>query len=211
LVTLESMSVLDDLETKPFRMPVQLVNRPQTADLPDYRGFMGTIASGTVKVGDELVVMPSGKTSTVKEIVAFDGNLDEAFSPQSITITLNDNIDISRGDMLVHAGEGTTGEKELTANVCWIGDEALENRKKYIIKHTTTQVKAMVAEINFKRDIHTLEREETSELAMNEIGRVTFKLQQPLCCDSYADNRATGSFIIIDSFTNNTVGAGMIV
>ncbi|MDQ6955355.1 MAG: GTP-binding protein [Mariprofundaceae bacterium] len=211
LETLESMSVLDDLDEKPFRMPVQLVNRPQTADLPDYRGFMGTIASGTVKVGDSLVVMPSGKTSTVKEIVAFDGNLEEAFSPQSITITLNDNIDISRGDMLVHAGEQTTGEKQLTANVCWIGDEALENRKKYIIKHTTTQVKALVSEVNFKRDIHSLEREEATALAMNEIGQVTFKLQQPLCCDPYADNRVTGSFIIIDGFTNNTVGAGMIV
>jgi len=211
LDTLESLSVLDDLDEQPFRMAVQLVNRPQTADLPDYRGFMGTIASGTVKVGDAITVMPSGKTSTVKEIVTFDGNLQEAFAPQSITITLNDNIDISRGDMLVHADENTTGKKELTANVCWIGDEPLENRKKYIIKHTTTQVKALVAAINFKRDINSLEKIEASELEMNEIGQVTFKLQQPLNCDSYADNRGTGSFIIIDSFTNNTVGAGMVV
>ena len=211
LDTLESLSVLDDLDAKPFRMAVQLVNRPQTADLPDYRGFMGTIASGTVKVGDALTVLPSGKSSTVKEIVTFDGNLEEAFSPQSITITLNDNIDISRGDMLLHTGDKTTGEKTLKANVCWIGDEPLENRKKYIIKHTTTQVKALVAEINFKRDINSLEKKEASELAMNEIGQVTFKLQQPLNCDSYADNRGTGSFIIIDSFTNNTVGAGMVV
>ncbi|OIQ00314.1 MAG: sulfate adenylyltransferase [Zetaproteobacteria bacterium CG2_30_46_52] len=211
LDTLESLSVLDDLDNKPFRMAVQLVNRPQTADLPDYRGFMGTIASGTVKVGDAITVNPSGKTSTVKEIVTFDGNLQEAFAPQSITLTLNDNIDISRGDMLVHADENTTGKKELTANICWIGDEPLSVRNKYIIKHTTTQVKALVAEINFKRDIHTLEKGEASELAMNEIGQVTFKLQQPLNSDTYAENRATGSFIVIDSFTNNTVGAGMVV
>jgi len=211
LETLESLSVLDDLDNQKFRMAVQLVNRPQTADLPDYRGFMGTIASGTVKVGDAISVVPSGKTSTVKEIVTFDGNLQEAFAPQSITITLNDNIDISRGDMLVHSGEPTTGEKILTANVCWIGDEALEKRNKYIIKHTTRQVKAIVDEINFKREIHTLEKEAADSLEMNEIGQITFKLQQPLNCDSYAENRGTGSFIIIDSFTNNTVGAGMIV
>jgi len=211
LETLESLSVLDDLDEKPFRMPVQLVNRPQTADLPDYRGFMGTIASGTVKVGDAITVMPSGLSSTVKEIVTFDGNLEEAFAPQSVTLTLQDNIDISRGDMLVHTGEPTTGQKSLKANVCWIGDEPLERRKKYIIKHTTRQVKALVDHIDFKRDIHTLEKEDADALAMNEIGQITFKLQQPLHCDAYADNRATGSFIIIDAFTNNTVGAGMIV
>ncbi len=211
LETLESLSVLDDLDEKPFRMPVQLVNRPQTSDLPDYRGFMGTIASGTIKVGDAITVVPSGLSSTVKEIVTFDGNLEEAFAPQSITLTLNDNIDISRGDMLVHTGEPTTGEKSLIANVCWIGDEPLERRKKYIIKHTTRQVKALVDDVVFKREIHTLEKEDADALAMNEIGQIRFKLQQPLNCDSYADNRMTGSFIIIDSFTNNTVGAGMIV
>lgn len=211
LETLESMSVLDDLDEKPFRMPVQLLNRPQTADLPDYRGFMGTIASGTIKVGDEIVVKPSGKRSTVKEIITFDGNLQEAFAPQSITITLNDEVDVSRGDMLMHVGEEDSDSKSLTANVCWIGDEPLENRKKYIIKHTASQVKAMVAEVNFKTDIHTLAQDAADELEMNEIGRVTFKLQQPLHYDKYADNRTTGSFIIIDSFTNNTVGAGMIV
>ncbi|MDX8388275.1 MAG: GTP-binding protein [Ghiorsea sp.] len=211
LETLETMSVLDDLDDKPFRMPVQLLNRPQTADLPDYRGFMGTVASGTVKVGDELVVMPSGKTSTVKEIVMFDGNLEEAFAPQSITITLNDEIDVSRGDMLMHVGQHDSSSKELKANVCWIGDEPLEGRKKYIIKHASSEVKAVVSEVNYRTDIHSLSHEDATELAMNEIGQITFKLQQPLNYDSYADNRTTGSFIVIDSFTNNTVGAGMIV
>jgi len=212
LETLETLSALGDIDSKPFRMPVQLVNRPQTAELPDYRGFMGTIASGTVKVGDEVVSVPSGNRSTVKEIVTFDGNLDEAFAPQSITITLNDEIDVSRGDMLTHVGDKATDSKELTANVCWIGDEPLTGRSKYLIKHTTNSVKAMVASIDFKTDIHTLEhQEDTDELAMNEIGQITLKLMKPLHFDTYAENRSTGSFIMIDSFTNNTVGAGMIV
>jgi len=211
LEILESMSVLDAVDEQSFRLPVQLLNRPQTADLPDYRGFMGTIASGTIKVGDAVKAIPSGNTSTVKEIVTFDGNLDEAFAPQSITLTLNDEIDLSRGDMLVHAGQETSDSKVLTANVCWIGDEALSVRDKYIIKHTTNSVKAMVASIDFRRDIHTLNKDAADELAMNEIGQITFKLQKPLHYDTYADNRATGSFIVIDTFTNNTVGAGMIV
>ncbi|MDQ6982434.1 MAG: GTP-binding protein [Mariprofundus sp.] len=210
LETLEGLSVLETDEQL-FRLPVQLVNRPQTAELPDYRGFMGAIASGTVKVGDTVRAIPSGNTSTVKEIITFDGNLEEAFAPQSITLTLNDEIDVSRGDMLVHIGGEISDSKELTANVCWIGDEPLIVRKKYLIKHTTQSVKAMVASIDFRRDIHTLNKDEADELAMNEIGQITFKLMKPLHCDSYADNRTTGSFIVIDTFTNNTVGAGMIV
>ncbi|EAU54761.1 sulfate adenylyltransferase subunit 1 [Mariprofundus ferrooxydans] len=211
LETLESLPTLGDVDRLPFRLPVQLVNRPQTTELPDYRGFMGTIASGTIRVGDEIIAVPSGNTSTVKEIVTFDGNLQEAFAPQSVTLTLNDNIDISRGDMITRVGEKTGDSKDLTANVCWIGDEPLSARKKYIIKHTTNSVKAMVSSVDFKTDIHTLDHLDADELAMNEIGRITFKLQKPLHYDSYADNRATGSFILIDTFTNNTVGAGMIV
>ncbi len=212
LETLEELSVMDAVDEKPFRFPVQLVNRPQTSDLPDYRGFMGTVVSGTVKVGDKVVAVPSGNASTVNEIVTFDGNLEEAFAPQSITITLNDEIDISRGDMLVHAGESVEDSKELCANVCWIGDEPLSERKKYLLKHNTSSVKAMVTSIDFKTDIHTLGHEEgANELAMNEIGQISFKLLKPLHYDSYAENRATGSFILIDTFTNNTVGAGMIV
>lgn len=210
LETLETLPVLDDIDHKPFRFPVQLVNRPQTADLPDYRGFMGTIASGTVRVGDEVVVASTGLSSRVKEIVTFDGNPQEAFAPQSVTLTLEDEIDISRGDMLVHPSARPSDTRELTANVCWIGDEPLSVRKKYLLKHTTSTVKALVGSIDFRTDIHTLERQQAEELAMNEIGRITFKLQKPLFYDSYAENRLTGSFILIDTFTNNTVGAGMI-
>ncbi|MDX8390925.1 MAG: GTP-binding protein [Mariprofundaceae bacterium] len=211
LETLESISVLGDLDQQPFRFPVQLLNRPQSKELPDYRGFMGTISSGTVKVGDEVMLFPCKKTSTVKEIITFDGNLDEAFAPQSITVTLTDEIDVSRGDMMTHLHEQPDDSKVLTANVCWIDDEPLTLRKKYIIKHTSKHIKAMVSEVNFRTDIHTLEQQASDELGMNEIGRVTFKLQEPLSYDRYADNHTTGSFVIIDNFTNNTVGAAMIV
>jgi len=211
LETLESLSVLDDIDRKPCRFPVQLVNRPQTAELPDYRGFMGTIASGTVRVGDRLVVASTGLTSRVEEIVTFDGKRQEAFAPQSITLTLEDEIDISRGDMLVTPEAQPASTKELVANVCWIGSEPLSERKKYLLKHTTSTVKAMVSSIDFRRNIHTLEKEQADELGMNEIGQITFKLLKPLFYDAYKENRATGSFILIDSFTNNTVGAGMIV
>lgn len=212
LETLESLDVNDNIDERPFRFPVQLVNRPQTAELPDYRGFMGRIASGTVKVGDEIISLPSGNRSRVKEIVTFDGNLAEAFAPQSVTLTLEDEIDISRGDMIVHADDLPRDDKVLRADLCWIGDAPLQEKGKYIIKHTTNSVKAIVADIVFKKDIHTLEEQaEADELAMNEIGRVELKLQRPLYYDRYAENHATGSFIVIDTFTNNTVGAGMIV
>ena len=211
LETFESLPVLDELDEQPFRFPVQLLNRPQTANFPDYRGFMGTIASGTVKVGDKVMVLPTGKSSKVKEIVTFDGNLDEAFAPQSVSITLEDEIDISRGDMLVRGDSKLNPQKEITANVCWIGDEPLEPKKKYWIKHTTNTLKAMVTDIDFKTDIHSLEHEQADELAMNEIGQIQLKLLKPIYADKYAVNRFTGSFILIDSFTNNTVGAGMII
>ncbi|MDT8377007.1 MAG: sulfate adenylyltransferase subunit CysN [Mariprofundaceae bacterium] len=211
LETLESLPVLGDIDDQPFRFPVQLVNRPQTKELPDYRGFMGTIVSGTVRVGDSLTALPSGKSSTVKEIVTFDGSLNEAFSPQSITITLSDEIDISRGDMLVHTDSGVEPRKEITANICWIGSEPLEPKKKYWIKHTTNTLKAMVTEIDFRTDIHSLQHDSADQLTMNEIGQVQLKLLKPVYADNYADNRSTGSFILIDSFTNNTVGAGMII
>lgn len=211
LETLETLPTLDDIDSKPFRFPVQLVNRPQTADLPDYRGFMGTIASGTVKVGDEVVVASTGLSSTVETIVTFDGNLEEAFAPQSVTLTLADEIDISRGDMLVHRDAKPSDTRHLVANVCWIGSEPLGERKKYLIKHTANTVKAMVESIDFRRDINTLDKEDADQLEMNEIGQITFKLLKPLYYDAYAGNRSTGSFIVIDTFTNNTVGAGMII
>ncbi len=211
LETLEALEVSNHIDAAPFRFPVQLVNRPQTPEWPDYRGFMGRIASGTVRVGDEVMVLPSGKTSRVKQIVGFDGNAEESFAPMSTTLTLDEEIDISRGDMLVHAGDGLRDAKDVEAMVCWMGEEPLSARKKYVIKHTTNSVKAMVDGVVYRTDIRSLAHEEDAgELAMNDIGRVAFRLQRPMFYDAYADNHATGSFIIIDSFTNNTVGAGMI-
>ncbi|MDX8401681.1 MAG: GTP-binding protein [Mariprofundaceae bacterium] len=211
LETLESLDVLDRVDEKPFRFPVQLVNRPQTPELPDYRGFMGRIVSGMVRPGDEVIALPSMQTTTVKEIVTFDGNLDEAFAPQSVTLTLNNEIDISRGDMIAHADSAPEPVREVAANICWIGDEPLTARKKYLIKQTSNLGKAMVTGIDWRTDIHTLEREDAEALAMNDIGRIRLKLARPMFFDRYADNRATGSFILIDPFTLNTVGAGMVV
>lgn len=211
LETLESLSVLDHIDEQPFRFPVQLVNRPQTADLPDYRGFMGRVTSGTVRVGDAITVLPSGLQSTVKEIVTFDGNLEEAFAPQSVTLTLTDNIDISRGDMLVHPQAQPRCEKEITANICWIGEEPLTPKKKYLIKHTTNTAKVLINSIEFRTDINSMEKQASDELSMNDIGQVTLKLQKPVYFDAYSENKASGCFILIDTFTNNTVGAGMIV
>jgi len=211
LETLEGIDVNAHIDECDFRFPVQLVSRPQTKELPDFRGFMGRIASGTVKVGDEIMQLPAGKKSKVKEIFTFDGSLDEAFAPQSVTLTLEDEIDISRGDIIAHADRTPKTEKEIDAIVCWMGEEPLSARKKYFIKHTTNTVKAMVGEIKYRTDINELTQDESvDELAMNEIGKVSLKLTSPLTFDSYADNRATGNFIIIDSFTNNTVGAAMI-
>jgi len=210
LETLESIEVTDHIERLPFRFAVQYINRPQTPDLPDFRGYCGRINSGVVRAGDAVTILPSGKTSRIKEIVTFDGNHDEAFAPQSITLTLTDDIDISRGDMIVHSDVIPETHKEIEAMVCWTGEQPLELRKKYVIKQTTNSVRAMVTNIVYRTDIHTLNHEKADELGVNEIGRVIFKLAQPIYCDAYADNRATGSFIIIDTFTNITVGAGMI-
>jgi len=210
LETLELIEVTDHIECLPFRFAVQYVNRPQTADFPDFRGYCGRINSGIVRAGDAVTVLPGGKTSRIKNIVTFDGNSDEAFAPQSITLTLTDDIDVSRGDMIVHSSAVPETHKEIEAMVCWTGEEPLEVRKKYAIKHTTNSVRAVVTDIVHRTNIHTLDQEDANELGVNEIGRVSFKLAQPIYADAYADNRATGSFIIIDTFTNITVGAGMI-
>jgi len=211
LEVLESLDVSGRVDDLPLRFPVQYVSRPQTQEWHDFRGFMGRVNSGTVRAGDEITVLPSGLTSKVKEIATFDGNLDEAFAPQSVALTLTDEIDVSRGDMFVHASTLPRVEKAFEAIVCWMGEEPLVSRKKYVLKQTTNMVKAIVAEICYRTDINSLERDDQAgELAMNDIGRVAFKLQQPLVMDAFEDNPATGSFIIIDTFTNNTVGAGMI-
>lgn len=208
---LETVEVAQDFIGRPFRFPVQLVCRPQSPRLHDFRGYMGRIESGSIKVGDEVVVLPSGLRSRVKEIVTYDGDLTEAYAPQSVTLTLEDHIDISRGDTLARPQAQPHVAKEFEAMLCWMSEQPLQPGRKYLIKHTTSTVKAILAEIRYKVDVNTLAQDTgVDALTMNDIARVRIKVQKPLLCDPYRENRATGGFIVIDETTNNTVAAGMI-
>ena len=207
---LENVPIDHDINLEDFRFPIQLVCRPQTEELHDFRGYMGRIESGFISVGDAVKVLPSGLTSRVKEIVTYDGNLDEAVAPQSVTLTIEDHLDISRGDMLVKPSNVPPVKKEFEAVLCWLSEQSLDLRRKYLIKHTTRTVKALVSGIAYRVDVNTLKHEAADTLKMNDIGRVLFKVHQPLACDPYQRNHATGSFIVIDEGNNNTVAAGMI-
>ena len=172
---------------------------------------MGRIESGSVTVGDEVVVLPSGLRSKVKEIITFSGNLPTAFTPQSVTITLEDDIDVSRGDILARPKNLPRCEQEFEAALCWMAEEPMRPRKKYIVKHTTRQVRGFVTELRYRIDVDSLHRDETAtELQLNEIGRCIIRTQKPIYCDDYRQNRSMGSFILIDELTNQTVAAGMI-
>ena len=198
---------------EPFRFPVQYVCRPQDStnpELHDYRGFMGRVESGSIQVGDAVTILPSGRTSIVKSIELGGEPLREAITEQSVTLLLTDEIDISRGDMIVKTNVLPTQTKQVDATVCWLAEAPLDRARTYLIRHTTRETKAKVAAIEWRIDINTLERQAAERLQMNDIAQVSFKLAQPLLTDLYADNRGTGAFIIIDESTNNTVGAGVI-
>lgn len=207
---LENVEIDHDVNTTDFRYPVQWVCRPQTEEYHDFRGFMGRIEAGSVSVGDEITVLPAGRTSKVKEIVTFDGNLQTAYAPQSITITLTDEIDISRGDMFVKADAMPTVAKEFEAMLCWLSETPLDKNRKYLVKHTTRTAKCLFASVDYRVDVNTLEQHANPVVNMNDIAHVKLKVQQPLVVDGYKRNRASGSFIVIDEATNNTVAAGMI-
>ena len=207
---LENVEIDHDVNTTDFRYPVQWVCRPQTEEYHDFRGFMGRIEAGEVSVGDEITVLPSGRTSKVKEIVTYDGNLQTAYAPQSIAITLTDEIDISRGDMFVKADYLPTVAKEFEAMLCWLSETPLDKNRKYLVKHTTRTAKCLFSSIDYRVDVNTLEQHANPTVSMNDIAHVAMKVQQPLVFDHYQRNRATGSFIVIDEATNNTVAAGMI-
>jgi sulfate adenylyltransferase subunit 1 len=207
---LENVEIDHDVNTTDFRFPVQWVCRPQTGEYHDFRGFMGRIEAGSVSVGDEVTVLPSGRTSTVKEIVTFDGKLQTAYAPQSITLRLNDEIDISRGDMFVKADYLPTVAKEFEAMLCWLSETPLDKSRKYLVKHTTRTAKCVFASVDYRVDVNTLEQHAEPVINMNDIAHVKLKVQQPLVFDHYSRNRASGSFIVIDEATNNTVAAGMI-
>lgn len=208
---LETVSIEHDVNTSDFRFPVQWVCRPQTDEYHDFRGFAGRIEAGEVAVGDEVTVLPSGRSSKVKEIVTLDGNLQTAFAPQSVQLTLEDEIDISRGDMLVKSSSHPPKvEKEFEAMLCWLSESPLDKNRKYLVKHTTRTAKCLFSRIFYRVDVNTLEPHDADKLNMNDIARVALKVQQALVFDSYEIDRATGSFIVIDEATNNTVAAGMI-
>jgi bifunctional enzyme CysN/CysC len=189
-----------------MRFPVQYVLRPNL----NFRGFAGTLASGIVRKGEVVKALPSGKTSKIKSIVTYEGEVDEAFSPQAITITLEDEIDVSRGDMLVHPGNEPNISSQIDANVVWMNEKPLVPGRTYWLKHATRTVTAEVADFRYGIDVNTLEHRPATQLAMNEVGVVSLSLSQPLSSDPYKANAATGGFIIIDRMTNVTVGAGMI-
>lgn len=199
--------------TESFRFPVQFVCRPQDSanpELHDYRGFMGRVESGSLNVGEAVTVLPSGRETKVKDIQIGGQSIPTAISEQSVTLLLEDEIDISRGDMIVRSADQPTVVKQIDTTVCWLSETPLDRARTYLIRHTTREVKAKVAAIDYRVDVNSLEQQAVDKLQMNDIARVSFKLAQPLFCDPYAENRATGAFIVIDESTNNTVGAGMI-
>ena len=207
---LESLSVYDESHNAPFRFPVQLVARHNGHEANDFRGYMGRIEAGKVSVGDKLVVQPSGQSATVKDIVTLEGSHQSAVVGQSVTILLNEYLDISRGDLLAGFDQPATLLKSLTADVCWMSDEPLDMRRKYWIKHGTKQTGAKVTAVDTLLDINTQQRHPAQGLKLNDIARISLNVQQPLAADAYADIRATGAFILIDEVTHQTVAAGMI-
>lgn len=203
---LNTVNVESDENCTEFRFQVQYVNRPNL----NFRGFSGTVGSGHIRVGDEIVALPSGKTSTVKSIVTFDGELERADKGQAVTLTLKDEIDISRGEMIVRQGSLPTSSKEFNASVVWMHEDELETGREYYIKHGSKLTTGHVTSFEHKVNVNTMEKTEVSQLGLNEIGSVNFTVAETLHFDAYQDNQATGAFIIVDRLSNITVGAGMI-
>jgi sulfate adenylyltransferase subunit 1 len=191
---------------------VQYVIRPQSTEHHDYRGYAGRIAGGVFREGDPVTVLPSGLSSRIKSIDTYEGSIPSAFAPMSVTVTLEDDIDISRGDMIVGADEHPAVSQEIDVMLCWLNEKPLAPNGKYALRHTTRDARCLVQEIKYKLNISTMEpMTEDKEIRMNDIARVTLKTTKPLVYDSYHRNRNTGSLILIDETTNTTVGAGMIV
>ncbi|MCC5840171.1 MAG: sulfate adenylyltransferase subunit CysN [Opitutales bacterium] len=212
LYHLETVYVGSDANHVDARLPVQWVIRPQSNEWHDFRGFAGRIAGGVFKPGDDVMVLPSGFTSKIKGIHTADGELEEAFHPQSVAITLEDEIDISRGDMIVKPNNQPNVSQDIEAMICWFSEkQKLNPGGHYILQHTSREVKAKVTAVRYKVNVNTLHKiEDDLEIGLNEIGRVAFRTSAPLFHDSYRRNRITGSFVLVDPFTNNTVAAGMI-
>jgi bifunctional enzyme CysN/CysC len=210
---LEHVHIASDRNLVDVRFPVQFVIRPQSTTVTDYRGYAGQVASGVLKPGDDVMVLPSGMTSTIASIDTADGPVDEAFPPMSVTVRLSDEIDISRGDMICRPNNAPAVAQDVEAMICWMDETApLRVGAKYAIKHTTRTARAVVRGLQYRLDVNTLHRDESADgLGLNEIGRVKLRTTVPLLADEYRRNRTTGGFILIDEATNRTVGAGMII
>ena len=209
---LENIHIGSDQNHVDCRFPVQFVVRPQSKEHPDYRGYAGRIEGGVFKPGDDVTVLPSGFTSKIKSIDTFEGEVAEAFSPMSVCMTLTDNIDISRGDMLVRENNKPTIEQDIDVMICWMNEKKMIPKGKYTIRHTSQTARCIIKEVKYKMDINTLHRmEDEKEIGLNDIGRITIRTTKPLFFDSYRRNRNTGSIILVDEATNETVAAGMII
>jgi sulfate adenylyltransferase large subunit len=211
LYHLEHVVIAPDRNLTDVRFPVQWVIRPMSDEHHDYRGYAGQLAGGLLHPGSEVVVLPGGRTSRIKSIDTFGGEIEAAFPPMSVALRLEDEIDISRGDMLVEAEDQPTVSKELDAMVCWMSEQPLSERGRYTIKHTTRSARAVVDAIEHRVDVNTLDHHDASQLSLNEIGRIRLRCSAPLMIDPYSRNRTTGSFILIDESSNDTVAAGMIL
>lgn len=212
LYELENVHIASDYNHVDCRLPVQYVIRPQSTAFHDYRGYAGRVAGGVFKPGDEVMVLPSGFTSKVASIDTFEGAVEEAYAPMSVTLRLEDEIDISRGDMIVRENNVPKTGQDIEAMVCWLNEKPLQVRGKYKLMHTTKLARAMVKEVRYKVNINTLHRnEEDTHIGLNDIGRIVLRTTESLFYDAYSRNRVTGSFILIDEHTNETVGACMIL
>ena len=211
LYHLEHVVIAPDRNLADLRFPVQWVIRPNSDEHHDYRGYAGTLAGGVLHPGDEVLVLPGGQRTRVEAIDTFDGPVDTAFPAMSVTLRVADEVDISRGDMLVEPDDPPTAARELDAMVCWMDSEPLRPGARLVIKHTTRTTRARVEELDYRVDVNTLEHEAADQLGLNEIGRVRIRSGSPLMADPYARNRTTGSFILIDEASNDTVAAGMVL
>jgi bifunctional enzyme CysN/CysC len=212
LYHLEHVHVASDRNLVDCRFPVQWVIRPMNDTHHDYRGYAGQVAGGIFKPGDEVLVLPSGEQTEVASIETFDGPVAEAFAPMSVTMRLADDVDVSRGDMICRPHNAPHAARELDAMVCWMNDRALEPGGRYALKHTTRSARAIVDELQYRVDVNTLHRDEDSRaLGLNDVGRVRLRTSAPLLVDEYRRNRGTGSFILMDEATNETVAGGMVL
>jgi len=208
---LENVHVASDRNLIDARFPVQYVIRPQSEQYPDYRGYAGTVAGGVLKPGDEVVVLPSGLTSRIASIDTADGPVTEAFAPMAVTVRLEDNLDVSRGDMICRPHNAPAVVQDVDAMICWMSETPLRLGQKLALKHTTRTARAVVKDLQYRLDVNTLHRDESADaLGLYEVGRIRLRATLPLFMDSYRRNRTTGGFILIDEATNRTVGAGMM-